>query len=338
MGSWANSLHVKHEDPTIVQNAIRTLLLGQGYREQAVQRSKLGSVVTALGPPDEESSSDDFDADWREGEGESDDGGPADRGICVFRTRPGWVGVLDSGEVWELGALLSAHLRTDTLSVLVNDSDSWWYQIHRNGTAFDEFDSMGTCADGTSPDDGSISPEMQAAMESEDEEAIERELLKHAPKGPIFMPGGDAMFPPELALLRQRAQAGQAGFLQRCRYWWLLCKFWFQVLTGRWQPHPIDIGFDIPRSTPLDAETLSRHIEKLQAVFAGAQAKALRDLLPLNRFPAEELLREFLETVNLPGFFAYLSYAYLEEHSAGELAEQGIHLVGEMRFTKGVEL
>src|SRR4029077_7160533 len=133
-------------------------------------------------------------------------------------------------------------------------------------------------------------------------------------------------------------RSGQAGIWDRFRYWWLTAKFWCQILTGRWQAHPIDIGFDIPRTIPLSAEELRRHVDNLRALFPHAEEKALRDLLPLNRFPAEELMREFLQSVNLPGFFAYLNYDYLEEHTVEELQNEDIRLVGELRFTKRAEL
>ena len=354
MGSWARSLHVKHTDADAVQNAVRMLLLGQGYREMAIEKPKLVSVANlpeskeettpAGSPPPDVPNYVAKDEDWEELDDDFEDKGdekilyfpdvmtPQERSICVFRSRGGWVGVLDSGDAWELAPLVSAQLHTDTLLVLVNDSDSWLFDVHRSGLPFDDFDSAGSSGD----EDG-VSPELQAAMDRGDEEAIERELLKNAPQGPIHMPDGSAMPFPELALLGARIKAGQATFWQRCRYWWLFAKFMFQLLTGRWQANPIDIGFDIPRETPLDAETLRRHIERLQAIFPRADKKALRDLLPLNRFPSEELLRKFLAILGLPGFYAYLSYDYLDDHTREELQDEGIVWAGEMRFTNRSE-
>src|SRR5207302_9333184 len=90
------------------------------------------------------------DEDWQDDddlENIPDGTAPAQRSLCVFRTSPGWIGVLDSGAMAaDLAPLLSAHLKADTLSVMVNHSDSWWYQIHRHGVPFDEFDSMGAGA------------------------------------------------------------------------------------------------------------------------------------------------------------------------------------------------
>jgi hypothetical protein len=350
MGSWANSLHIRHQDAEAVNNAIRLLMIGQGFREQAVEQPKLASVSNILDADDLEisngvavlpSDGHPFDSDehWddEEDEGEWEEDyfaaevlplGPIERNICVFRSRHGWVGVLDSGDVCELGQLLSGQLHTEAIAFMVNDSDSWWFQIHRTGVPFDEFDSMGETGD------GEISAEMMAAIESGDEDALMREMLKNAPQGPIHMPDGSALVPPELALLTHRIQAGQASFWDRCRYWWLSIKFLFQLFTGRWQPHPIEMGFDIPRVTPLAAETLQQHIDRLKAIFPHADEQALRDLLPLNRFPSEDLLRKFLQIVDLPSLYAYLNYDYLEEHTREELGGEGIVWHSELRFRK----
>jgi hypothetical protein len=59
MGSWANSLHVRHENATVVQNAIRLLLVGQGYREQVVEQHKLRSVAALAEGSDEGAQLDD---------------------------------------------------------------------------------------------------------------------------------------------------------------------------------------------------------------------------------------------------------------------------------------
>lgn len=348
MGSWANSLHVKHQDAEIVKNAIRLLLLGQSYREQSVATPRLLSVAhVAEQDLPMEPAAPMYAADLSDWEEDDDDDlededasvfvptelAPEQRGICVFRARHGWVGVLDSGNIFELAELLSAQLRTDALTVMVDDSDAWTYQLHRSGLPFDSFNSSGA-----TDEDDALSPEMMAAMANEDEAAILREMLKRAPQGPIHMPDGSALLPPELALLGERIKSGNASFWQRCRYWWLLGKFLFRLVTGRWQAHPIDMGFDIPRTTPLDAAALARLVERVQAVFPHTGQKALRELLPLNRFPSEELLRNFLAIVDLPSFYAYLNYDYLEEHTLEELSDEGIVWAGEMRFTYGHDL
>ena len=99
------------------------------------------------------------------------------------------------------------------------------------------------------------------------------------------------------------------------------------------------MGFDIPRATPLDAATLRQLVERAKAVFPQANEKALRDLLPLNRFPSEELLRKFLQIVDLPGVYADLNYDYLQDHTVEELTGEGITWTGRnAAFTNHPEL
>ena len=108
--------------------------------------------------------------------------------------------------------------------------------------------------------------------------------------------------------------------------------FRFQVLAGWLGWRPMELGFDMPRVTPLDRETLDRHVARLREVFPEADADALRRLLPLNRFPAEELLGDFFDLVGLPRLYAYLSSTYIEEHAEDELADEGIVGAAELHF------
>jgi hypothetical protein len=95
----------------------------------------------------------------------------------------------------------------------------------------------------------------------------------------------------------------------------------------------MDFGFDIPH-TAMDDEELDKHIERTKAFFPNAGDKDLRKLLPKCRFPSEDLLRKYLAIVGLPWFYAYLSYSYLSEHSAQELASHGIVPATELRFDR----
>ena len=47
---------------------------------------------------------------------------------------------------------------------------------------------------------------------------------------------------------------------------------------------------------------------------------------------AEEVLAEFMPLVNVAAYYANLSYGYLDESSAQELAEHGIHFDQHLRF------
>jgi hypothetical protein len=340
MGSWANSFHVRSDDPASVLDAIRTLLLESGYRlpdetpapRTGQSRRRRGRPRTLGSPfsnrPDEDD--DDFD----HGDDDFGEDGDGQRRLCVHRPVNGWVGVLDSEPFSDLTHQLSSRLRTDTLAVMVNDSDSWLYGMFRKGQPFDEFDSSGE--EGGDGEDGDIPPELQRALERGDQRAvdeiIERELLARAPSSPIYYPFGGIAPPVEMAFLRQRIREGRATFGDRLRYLWMWLRYRFQVLLSFFGRRPMEFGYDSPRATPLDDDTLNRHVAQIRDFFPDADAGELRRLLPLNRFPSEELLADFLEVVGLPRFYAYLSYRYLEEHSEEELAAEGIVRVGERRF------
>jgi hypothetical protein len=131
----------------------------------------------------------DDDADFEDGRfgvyGEFDDGEPEGRTVCIFEPRAGWIGVMDNsleGNI-ELARELSAQLNTDTMLVMVNDSDSWYYWLHRNGVSFDEFDSAGGALDG---DADEPTGEWLEAIENEDEDKLHELLMANAPQNIKF--------------------------------------------------------------------------------------------------------------------------------------------------------
>jgi hypothetical protein len=325
MGSWANSLHVKHADPAAVVEAVGNVLRARGYGvDTRARRPAAAGILTALlagqGLPEDEGPTDAFPGEI----------GP--RGICVYKPAAGWVGILDSGDINELAVALSERLETDTIQVMVNDSDSWFYELRRHGQLVDSFSSAGE------EDDGGLSPAMRAALDSGDENEFTRLAMErvraNAPQGPIVLPDGGSMLPPEMALLRARILQGQASFWERWRYRLLWVRLLFRLVTGRWRPEGLQMGFDVPRQTPLDEATLERHLRHLVSFFPDADGTVLRRVLSQSRFPAEELLAEFLATLGLPRFYAYLNYSYLEDFTDGQLAHEGIRLARELRFDR----
>jgi len=284
---------------------------------------------------------DEFDEDLDLGGFDDDDDGfgpvrfravggePEARAVSIFEPRAGWVAVMDSsleGNV-ELAQQLSERLGTDTMLILVNDSDSWYYWLHRDGVEFDEFDSSG----GEFDDDGAEpSGEWLEAMEAQDEEKLHELLMSKAPQN-IKFPDPSIGLPFQLAFLGAKVQSGQASFWERLKYRWLSLKFLWKLLTGRFTPEAMDYGFDIPHPE-MDDDTLRKHLERIKAFFPNANENELGELLPKCRFPSEDLLRQFLATIGLPWFYAYLSYSYLEEHSERELAGHGIAQVAELHF------
>jgi hypothetical protein len=347
MGSWASSLHVRADQASDVADAIERLLTAKG-RTLEPTPVKTGGRSSSWIDDEDDFEVDDFSAD-ADDTGEYDDldgeafdeefddehldGDDGPRRIRIFQPVNGWVGVLDSDMegLIELAGELSKRLSTDTMLVLVNDSDSWYYWLHRNGVPVDEFDSRG----GDELDD-ELPPAMREAMERGDDEAFSREAMKlvkqNMPKGPIFFPFGQTSLPPDLSELHERMQKNQAGFWDRMRYRWRWLKFLWQLVRNRHQAFPIQMGFDIPRQTPLDEETLDRHIRAILAFFPRADRQKLRELLPLSRFPSEDLLLEFLKIVDLPWMYAHLSYSYMADFGRKELAANRIVQAAELRF------
>lgn len=317
MGSWANSLHVRHTDVHAVADAVRALARSRGYRLQGTPARWPVAVGAGEG------------IDESDGFGEE----AGARGIAIYQPVEGWAGVLDSGDISELAHDLSARLNADALLVMVNDSDSWLYELYRNGNRAGGFNSAG---DDDDDDDGAIAPELEAAMRRGDENEVDRllqqELLANAPQGPIVMHDGSTLVPPEIGLLRQRIRNGQASVWERLRYHWLSLRLTWRLFSGVLRPGGLRFGFDMPGSGALSGADLTQHITQVRSFFPQASEATLRRLLPQNRFPAEDLLADFLATLGLPPLYAQLSYGYLRDFSDGELAEASIIRAVDLRF------
>src|SRR5262245_12603792 len=139
MGSWANSLHVRAVSTAAVADAVRAILLDSGHRVHTgrpapAAASRILPFRAGVQDADEDRDEDDWDADAEESAG----GDGNVRSVRLFEPRRGWVGVLDSEPFSGLAQQLSARLNTDALSVLVNDSDAWYYELHRRGRSLDE--------------------------------------------------------------------------------------------------------------------------------------------------------------------------------------------------------
>lgn len=364
MGSWANSLHVRHTDPQAVVRAIRALSLAQGFEVDVGQYKPVKAAAESATPFAQDDTVDDLAGkpleDWTEEDFRRDDEefekalenydehatepippveeGPQHRRLVVYQPVEGWVGVLEKeGLGSDLGQHLSVVLKADALSLYVNDSDSWGYEILRSGTSRNRFDSMGD-PDGE-VDTEAMSPELEAAIARGDDDEIERLMnkeffFKNSPQGPIVFPDGRMAMPPEMAILKGRMREGKATLGERLRYFWLWIKFQARRFWGWLVPSSLQFGFDVPPTKPLDRETLQKHLDALKEIFPAADEKALAALLPQSRFPSEDLLREFLEIVGLPSLYAFLSYEYRSDFGKKELARQGIVEVAKFRFVK----
>ncbi len=154
MGSFANSVHVRSNNAASVADAIRELLRTEGYE------------ATDEGPA------------------RSDKPGlPSQRrALHVSEARDSWVSVLDSdlmGCSLSLAEALSGRLGTHALQVMVNDSDSWHYQLYHAGQALDEFDSAGG-EDGEDEEDHEALAGLTGAFAGANAAEVQRVLLDRA--------------------------------------------------------------------------------------------------------------------------------------------------------------
>lgn len=158
MGSFANSLHVRGADTEAVSSAIRRIMQNNGF-------------VTTDEAPTEESI-------W----GMSS----SPRAMHVSEASEGWVTVLDSDlmNMSDLGLELSRLLETYVILFLVNDSDSWHYQLFYAGGDIDSFDSSGEYVDEGDDDFGDeasvygglrLFPDEEVELDDDDEEDAEDE-------------------------------------------------------------------------------------------------------------------------------------------------------------------
>lgn len=321
MGSWANSFHVRHDDPKVVAGAIRDLLALH-------QKSKASQPKFAMAGGGGDGDIDDDEVLDYEIDGDDDTADLGPRRLRIMLPNKGWISILDS-EGLSNGLVndLSKSLNADVLWIGVNDSDGWMFQLVRDGVKTAEFDSLGE-SESDEDEENAFHEKLNAASERGDEAEVDRLMAemfgKSMPKGPIVGPDGLMFLPPDLALLGAKVKEGRASFWERLRYKWGGLRFLFQVITGRLRPGKSKFGFDIPQGKELTSEEIAKLAKSIKDFFPGADEAKLRDLLPQSRFPAEALLGEFLEIVGMPRLYEGLSYDYYRDFSKSELKSEGI--------------
>ena len=311
MGSFANSLHVRSDSADSVSGEIRRILERRGFH-------------LAEGDPPE------------------NDGGDADpliRSLHVSEARDGWVGVLDSDlmGLLTLAQELSSQLQTHALCVMVNDSDSWHYELFHKGREVDGFDSPGASPlldldelpDDMleMPDADELGEAMEAVMETMPELA---NLLQ-------------SLLPPEMREIHQKITAGTATPEEAEEF-----TRWSQELA---EGAALDFGSatkkaddsDLPvAATDSDGNgqaaskrQLEGHLHHLRPLLASeAKPERVKEILAEKATFAEEPLADFLEMVGVCRFFAQLSFQYRAEFSAEDIQKEGIAFQAPLVFTR----
>ena len=306
MGSFANSLHVKSEDAVAVADAVRASLIEGGYR------------VTHEGPGEE--------AAWA----------PSPlRAVYVSDSRAAWVGLLDSDLVssFQLAVDLSQQLDTHAIFFMVNDSDSWHYQLYAGGKQLDEFDSSGG-ADGFGMEAGrfgteDVLPDIISMFSHGGFDSLQRNIEETARR---LQEQAEENMPPEIRRIWDKMQQDRASPEEMQQY-----GQWAGTLAAHGFMDVInDTTSDVlpfPKKQSAGQDDLDVHLDRLRPLIApGIGDVRVLEILGKQATFAEHSLAEFMELIGLQPFFAHLSYRYLEECSRPELIAAGIQFVHHLKF------
>lgn len=310
MGSFANSLHVRSDDAESVTKGIRRILENRGFRTTE-DLSKL----------------------------DGDDLGPSVRALHVAEARNGWVGVLDSDlmGLLTLAQELSSHLQTHALCVIVNDSDSWHYELFFKGREVDGFDSPGA------PPllDLNELPEDMLEMPDADELAEAMEAVMD--QMPALADLLQSLLPPEMREIHQKITDGTATPEEAAEF-----SRWSRELA---EGAAIDFGDATKKASESDLpvaatesngngraaskEDLEGHLHHLRPLLASdVKPDRVKEILAENATFAEEPMADFLEAVGVNRFFAQLSFQYLAEFTNEDIEQEGIGFRDRIVFVK----
>jgi hypothetical protein len=311
MGSFATSLHVKSADATTVADALRHILIAEGYEltdEELGREARQG-----------------FSSDLR--------------GVHLSEARDGWVSLLDSAglESFALVAALSDRLQTHTIQFFVNDSDSWHYQLFHAGRKLDEFNSC--------PDDEDF--EVDEDFEDAEEPSVLGGMLPGGNAADLqrviqeralqFQQQLLQRMPPEFRELQQKWLAtGQINPEEMQRYQtWMRSEMpsmmsQLRELMGSAPGQP-----PVHAVPPVDSDRLEQHLEHLGPLLQDrVKETRVLEVLGAQATFAEEILAAFLPLIGIASQYAYLSYPYLEEMSSEDLARESIRLTEHLKFKK----
>jgi len=310
MGSFANSLHVRSDDAEAVAVAVRESLENQGYAATAGESGEV--ELTGLGT--------------------------AVRCLRVAEASKGWVGIVDSDlmGMLTLAQDLSFRLQTHAIGVMVNDSDSWHYELFHRGQQVDGFDSAGAeplldldelpAEMLEMPDAGELAKAMESVMEQ--------------------MPGMAELFqsllPPDMRELSEKITAGTATPEEAAKF-----SEWTKSLAEEAAEEFGDQFDELDAELPVAAKgsdgngraasksELEGHLHHLRPILVeGTADEVVGGVLTETAMFAEEPMADFLELLDVHRMFASLSFDYLGELSAEDLAAEGLVFGPPLLFAK----
>ncbi len=293
MGSFANSIHVNCGDAVAVLDIIEKGMRDSGFEPTGEPvEMPFGFMESPV------------------------------RGIDVFPSHNGWVCVLDSETMvfQEMAAELSRALGTHVIACLVNDSDSWHFQLYRDGHLVSSFDSLGGFegVEEAGPTPANVVPfSPKCTME---------ELKQGAEKVQQWM---DRLISEELRPAQERMASPSATDEDRQEYEKLV-----KEMPGRIQEEyrmfaeqhglpPFNAAFIDSGAADADPDA---QLEALRPILPpGTSDEQVLDVLGKQEVIAETVLAEFMGLLGIQSHFAYLSYQYLHEDTAEEdLAAAGV--------------
>lgn len=307
MGSFATSLHVKANDAAAVAEALRRLLLAEGYEatEEEPERGLWAGTPSPI------------------------------RAIHVSSAHEGWVSLLDNEAMSSLNlpAVLSDRLQTHAINFFVNDSDSWHYQLFLAGQKVDEFDSVPDDEEDFDEDDEEPDnvAELGASMNVADAQRMIQERALQWQQQLL------QQMPPHLRELQQKWRTtGRIAPEEMQEYnEWMRSKMPNILDQVKELRGMISSQRASQAAQRIDSSRLQGHLELLRPLLQGnvKDSRVLGILSEKDTF-AENTLDKFLALLGIASYYAYLNYAYLEESTTEDLSRKSIHLVEHLRFKR----
>lgn len=310
MGSFANSLHVRSDSAEAVTHEIHAVLKNRGFQP--------GDVPAELDPRRLD---------------------PSVRALRVAKARNGWVGVLDSDlmGLLTLAQELSSRLQTHAICVMVNDSDSWHYELFHKGREVDGFDSPGSSPLldlDELPDDMLEMPDASELAEAM--EAVMEQM-------PALADLLQSLLPPEMQEIHQKIADGTATpdeaeqFSAWSRELASGTAFDFDEAAKKASAGklPVPAADSGGNGRAASKKALEGHLHHLRSVLApGIRPEQVREILAEKASFAEEPMADFLEVLGVNRLFARLSFQYLPEFRREEIEDEGIGFSDLLVFVK----
>ena len=311
MGSFASSLHVRTDDLGAVVGAVRMSLGAEGF----------------------EPTDDQLDADARWGMSSSL------RGIHVSLPRQGWISILENDPLSSvaLATEISRRLGAYAIQFFVNDSDSWHYQLFHQGVQIDAFDSSGDEDDWSDESEDAGMGRIALGSLTGFEQAVRG-------KAQEFETLLTAEMPAEVRSIHDKMRSGRATDEEMQAYiQWMSAEMpkhmaaMQRLVAEAMQGLGMEGGPRKAGPSLADQEReLHPHVERLAPLLVpDASRDLVLELLGRQAVFAEETLAEFLPLLGIAPVYADLSYRYLEEFSASELASQSVQMAEHLRFKSG---